>query len=314
MSESGEVDEIAEIDKALEELESGDDMKQSQSKIWKIFLTVAAVIFLILTGVFLYLWITVFTRNQAEIKTLNTCTDSVTKVQQQTEANNKSLDQCLTDNAEEAKTSLGIYTFDTRSFDTNPKVFLGVDKPNELNPDKTGVYPVLVQKRNAKDSEYQHRNLLDKGQYPGTDDVKPPNDQNTYLYSFSIKPKTASYGTAGGCPCWQVINRLDPSWNWDLKYRTSKYQTTNDVDYVLVQGVGSTIPGGQIINSGDVRETSTGRVSCIGLGSVCTLTLQHGTDTPVEYEFTAPNIDFVIIMFNPEGDLTTAIATLGFLF
>lgn len=301
-------EDLEDIDAALEELESGQEMKKSQSKIWKILLTVAAVIFLILTGVFFYLWLTVYLKNQSIRSSLKTCNNTIEENQNQIKANDTDLDTCEAANSEKAKTSLGIYSFDTRAFQTNPKVYLGVDKPNELNADKTGIYPIMVSRE-----DNQFTNTLDKGQYPDKDDMKPSNDKRFNLYSFSIKPKNPTIKSTDNCPYWQIINRLDPSWKWELKYGTSIYQTSNDVNYVLYQGTGSTIAGGQIINSGDKTETSTGRVSCVGLGSTSTLTLQSPSGSPIEYKFTTPNMDFVIIMFHSDGDTSTALATMGFL-
>lgn len=302
-------DSSDDIDAELESLnveELGE--KAEKSYTWEIIITIVVLIFLVLTGIFLYLWITVYLQNQAIIRNTNACNQSIDDAKTQTDTNNQSIAECEQDNETATKTSIGIYQIDTRKFISNGKTFLEVDVPNQPNYTEWGVYPITTVKTEDQRGDY---NFIDGGQYPKTSDIH----KIEQLYSFSIKPKTVTNITTDNCPYWEVINRLKTGWSWELGYNVSKDKPVYyklPISNQYTNGNTEQIANGGItVNSGNITEGSTGRCSCIGMSAMTYITIYDPQGNSTQYQFSPPQQNFVVIIFHDSTDDNTINITLG---
>ena len=277
-----------------------------KSYTWEIVITIGVIIIAIIAGIFIWLWSRTFAENLNTKRLLNKCNQDISADESATESNNTSLDACETESKEIQATSLGTYTFDTRKFNGLLKRFIKVDKP-VVNTSDIGIYPFsspLV----PPIADQKDKRFIDNDQYPKTDKI----DKIDYLYGFIYKPpppypNTTVEDKLDTCAYWQVINRLKTDWSWELGYQTSsdlngRYGSTY---YRVANGVGDTdkIPdGGIFLNSGDVHDTDIGTstTSCIGLSSLCLLTITDAGGNSTQQSFTPPQYNFNITIFHPE--------------
>lgn len=282
---------------------------------WEIVVTIGVIIIAIIAAIFIWLWSVSFIQNKEIRAELNQCNQDVTTDQEENDANITKLNDCEEQSKEIQTTSLGTFTFDTRSFRNKVKRFIKVDSP-QLNTSDLGVYPF----NNALFKDDQDRNLLDKNQFPKKDKV----DKLDYLYGFVFKPPPPYPNTSADfktdtCSYWQVINRLKTDWSWELGYQTSSELdgTYGSAYYRVAHGVGDTdkIPdGGAFLNSGDVTDpdVNTG-ASCIAIGTICLFTITDNNGKTTQQEFTAPLYNFNITVYHPEDAQDTARAVIGYL-